>query len=136
MSLEKRRHGPRIDGIMARSQREREIARELDEELKAYMMGEPSLIVSSDSSESGEIIDLSKEFKIEEVRRELHGRNGDLAKRRAEGINTLLTEPEKFPVTRANVGFIARNFDRVYRFAKTLRNKGALHPEVQRILHL
>ncbi len=109
-----------------------------DEEMRAYReAGEPSLVSPTGRIISGEIFPLSEEeFRLSQVRREIRGRSGDAAKRRAVIINTVLQEPQSFLLTKQNMSFVERQFRRVYRFAITLRNKGTLHPRVQKILGL
>ena len=63
-------------------------------------------------------------------------REGDLAKKRGVVLNTALEKPQDFPPTDQNLSSLRRNFDRLYRFAITLKNKGRLHPQIAEILHL
>lgn len=102
-----------------------------EEELRIFKMGEPAFYpaVGQDPDVSGHVVfDASKA--------ETRGRNADLAKRRKVVINTALEEPQDFLATESNLEIIKRNFKRVYNFAKTLKNKRRLHPQVQRILGL
>lgn len=137
MSVEsKRRHGPRSEKIFVRLARERQAAERLDEELGMFMMGEPTeAFYPSQTEVSGassyvlfDALSMSSEKQI--------GRKGDAAKRRAEIINTVLEQPQNYPTTKQNMSFIERHFGRMYKFAITLRNKGTLHPGVQKILGL
>jgi hypothetical protein len=63
-------------------------------------------------------------------------REGDLAKRRAEMLNGLLSNPGNFPVTKQNSNIIIKQFERILSFAKTLRNKGKLNPHMARVLDI
>ncbi len=61
-------------------------------------------------------------------------RSGDLAKKRGEIINTWLEDPWAISRTSGNLSFWGRHLPRIVRFARTLRNKGKLHPGIDKIL--
>ena len=63
-------------------------------------------------------------------------RERDLAKRRAEMLNGLLSNPGNFPVTKQNRNIIIRQFERILSFANTLKNKGKLNPHMARVLDM
>lgn len=137
MSVEsKRRHGPRSEKIFVRSGRERQIVERLEEELEMFMMGEPT---EAFYPLQEEVPDVSSHvlFDVSSVSFERQtGRKGDIAKRRAEIINAVLENPQSFPVTKTNLSFIERHFPRIIRFAQTLKHKGKLHPDMEKILEV
>lgn len=65
-----------------------------------------------------------------------HGRKGDRAKRGADSTNELLITPGKFPPTPENKNILVNQFEKILRFAKTLRNKGKINPHMADILGL
>lgn len=137
MSVEsKRRHGSRNEKIFIRQGRERQIIERLEEELEMFHAGEPSEAFYPSQVEVPEVsshvlFDASSLF-LERQK----GRKGDVAKRRAEIINTVLEQPQNYLPTKQNMSFIERHFPRIVKFAKTLKHKGKLHPGVQKILDL
>jgi hypothetical protein len=80
----------------------------------------------SDTQNDGVILVIQRPF----------AREGDLAKRRAEMLNGLLSNPSNFPVTKQNSNIIVKQFERILSFAKTLRNKGKLNPHMARVLDM
>lgn len=135
MSVEsRRRHGPRSENIFVRQGRERQVVRQLEEELEMFHTGEPTCTFYPSQVE---IPDISSHVLFDTSSDSFEkptARKADIAKRRAGIINSVLENPQSFPITKANIGFIERHFPRIIRFAQTLKNKGRLHPEIERIL--
>lgn len=137
MSVEsKRRHGPRSEKIFVRSGRERQVVERLEEELGMFMMGEPTEAFYPLQEEvpdvSGHVLFDASSVSLERQT----GRKGDVAKRRAEIINTVLEQPQNYLTTKQNMSFIERHFSRIVKFAKTLKHKGKLHPDMEKILEV
>lgn len=106
---------------------------EADEQIRHFLtsMGEPSEAFFPETEE-----DLSNQSNVIFLADAVKARNGDLAKRRGDVINTVLENPQAYPITKQNMSFVERHFPRIYRFAHTARNKGRLNPKVQEILGL
>lgn len=63
-------------------------------------------------------------------------RSPNLAKRRKVIVKEILEAPQNFPITEQNRNIIVRQFERIVRFAKTLRNKRRLNPAMAEILDM
>jgi len=118
------------------------VAMTFDQEIidfKTNIIGEPSIVPSAIINESGEIFNETTELRLSQIRKELGGKTGDLAKRRAKGINLMLESPEtpRAPETLDSlIVFVQNNWNRIKRFGKTLRNKRKLSPAAERELGL
>ena len=131
-------------GGFSRSQRRRreytEAAKEADGELRRYQdPGESSIVFLAERNESGEIFNETTEIRLGKIQEELRGRNADLSKRRAKGINLMLENPEtpRAPETlNSLVFFLQNNWDRIRRFGRTLKNKRRLSSAAKRELGL
>jgi len=75
-------------------------------------------------------------FDASTVGAQVKGREGDLAKRRAALLNALLQDPAGYPMNPENLTIVERQWERLLKFANTLKNKGKLHPGIDRILDL
>jgi hypothetical protein len=83
----------------------------------------------------GEPIARGQDQTLETVASE-RGRSCDLAKRRKVVVLDILEAPQNFPLTDQNKGIVVRQFERLIRFARTLRNKGRLNPKMASILEI
>lgn len=106
-----------------------------DEQMRLYKeAGEPSTAFYPPQEQELPVVHAGIVFQSREVKSK--GRKGDLAKRRGGIINTVLEQPQNYPITKQNMGIVERHFGRLYKFAITLRNKGRLHPRIAEILDL
>lgn len=136
---EKRRpHRPGgFNRSMVRLNRYQMAAETAGEEIRRFEIGESSVGVFFPAYEQEPDVIGHTIFDATKMpEKEPKGRNGDLAKRSGVIINTLLEEPQSFSGTKEDVSFVKRHFGRIYKFATTLRNKGRLHPQVEKILGL
>ena len=109
-----------------------EAAERADKELLTYQVGEfsPAFIPVTSDRESIAETQIVFDASLNQVTF-YEGRKADVAKKRGDIINDLLENPEDFPLTKSNVHFIRRHFERISRFIKTLKRKGKLHPEAE-----
>jgi hypothetical protein len=63
-------------------------------------------------------------------------RSCDLAKRRSVIVHQILEDPRHYPITEQNKGIVVKQFERILNFAKTLRNKRKLNPDMAKILSM
>lgn len=121
----------------------REEAEQMAEnQIRTYMQGGPSTAffpAETDFDTAGHAVvfeaSMPQSVKPERV---TQGRKGDLAKRSGDLINGFLERRQEFESAsiRSTEGFISRNFERIVRFARTLKNKGKLHPQMGEILDI
>lgn len=118
-----------------RHRRYDEAAERADRELLSYRFDESSFAFSPTNPEPelGEETNIGLEPRTEETII-YEDRRANVAKRRAKINGLLLKNPQGYHVSKSNQHFIQKHFQRFLRFAKTLKNKGKLRPEVEDIL--